>query len=105
LLYGILVNNEKVVIVNATGLILEIVYIIFFFIYYQHKKKLFSQILLISIAFLIIYYYAFNTELDKYFIKDSIGYMGALAAIIMFGSPLATLVIKIFATIFYFKIL
>lgn len=89
--YGVLVNNPKIIVVNIFGFSVETFYLIFYYHHSPNKKKLLQKVgFLLTCMFLIAYYTFIFEEMSKtafYFI----GYFGSVVAIVMFGSPLSSI--------------
>lgn len=89
--YGILVKNRKIIIVNIIGFSLETIYIMFYLYTTTNKKKLVHQLSSITLSIFAITYYTFIIENGGIRAFYFIGYLGSAVAIIMFGSPLASI--------------
>ncbi|RNA02918.1 Sugar transporter SWEET1 [Brachionus plicatilis] len=90
-LYGVLIKNYQIIIINAIGLNIEIVYIIIFLFYAPNKKKIVHQTIFLMILILTIGFYSFIYEPNSKISSKYVGFMGSISSIIMFGSPLASL--------------
>lgn len=89
--YGVLVDNPKIMIVNSIGFILESIYILIYFYFTPNKKKMTHVIGLLLITILGITAYTFVYEEMSHRAFLFIGYMGSFIAIVMFGSPLSSI--------------
>ncbi|CAF0706261.1 unnamed protein product [Brachionus calyciflorus] len=90
-LYGMLIKNYQIIFINVVGFNLEIVYIIIFLFYTQNKRKVIHQIIFITVITITVGFYAFVYEPDPTISSKYIGFLGCIASVIMFGSPLTSL--------------
>lgn len=89
--YGVLVSNPKIMVVNTIGFTLETCYLMFYLIYATNKKLLLHKILFLVLAILAVTFYVFILEDMSKSAFYFIGYLGSLVAIVMFGSPLGSI--------------
>lgn len=90
-IYGYLIENDKVMIVNIIGLVLEVAYMIVYVFFYQNKAFLFKQLTASLFALIGIHVFVFKIEEESLFATNVMGYFASIASVVMFASPLANL--------------
>ncbi len=112
-IYGVLVNNTKLIFVNLLGFTLESIYIIIYFYYLSQKvnknlqyldlnsillysclsqKKLLKNVGFLVFFMLLITAYTFILEEMSKTALYFVGYLGSIVAIVMYGAPLSSIV-------------
>lgn len=89
--YGVLVSNSKIMVVNTIGFTLETCYLLFYLFYTTHKKVLLHKILFVVSSISVVSFYVFILEDMSKSAFYFVGYLGSLVAIVMFGSPLGSI--------------
>ena len=100
-LYGYLIKNNTISLVNGVGSILQAFYIAFYLLYTPSKKKFLHQIIFcLFLSSLVIIYAFYETDASK--AAYPVGYLASLASVIMFGSPLYSIVSILFINLHFF---
>ncbi|XP_078572201.1 sugar transporter SWEET1-like [Branchiostoma floridae x Branchiostoma japonicum] len=89
--YGVLVQDKTLVVVNSIGALLQTSYLVVYYVYTKQKNTLHNQLLAGgAVLFPVLIYVKFFSP-DDSVAAFHLGLMASGCAVLMYGSPLATM--------------